>query len=189
MLLLGCSPTLYTVIFFLFDLDSASIKDNTNQWKLDQNGVLLAPNFLPHLQLPSCAYWMFPHHFAIWGHPSVNLLPRCCFRMFLLFHAAYHFRDAQTSFWHLRNWRSLWKLWRFRNRRKPEGREHGFWASWRQSKDVVLWMENKLDGAQEMVCHKEVWQHPGPWLVIVLYFWWYCKLRHTWCWYCTKGVD
>lgn len=148
----------YCVIFFLFDLDSASIKDNANQWKLDQakvdSRVLLAPNFLLHLQLPSFVFWMFPCRFVIWGHPSVNLLPRCCFRMLLLLHAAYHFRDAQTSFWHLRSWRSLWKLWRFANRREPEGRECGFWASWRQSKDVVLWMEKKLDGAQEMVLQK-----------------------------------
>lgn len=86
----------------------------------------------------------------------------CCFMQSGIF------RDAQTSFWPLRSWRNLWKLWRFRNRRKPEGKERGFWASWRQSKDVVLWMEKELDGAQEMVCHKEVWQDPGPWLVIVL---------------------
>lgn len=166
------SHIVYCVIFFLFDLNSASIKGITNQWKLDQAGVdsrvLLVPNFPLHLQLPSCAYLMFPCHFVIWGHPSVNLLPRCCFRMLLLLHAACHFRDAQNSFWHLRRWRSLWKLWRFTNRREPEGRERGFWTSRRQSKDVVLWMEKKMDGAQEMVLHKGLWQNPEPWLLIVL---------------------
>lgn len=63
------SHIVYCVIFFLFDLDSASIKDNRNQWKLDQamvdSRVLLAPNFLLHLQLPSFVYWMFPCHFVI----------------------------------------------------------------------------------------------------------------------------
>lgn len=166
------SHIVYCIILFLFDLDSASIKDNTNQWKLDQAGmdsrVLLALNFLLHLQLPSFVYWIFPCCFVIWGHSSVNLVPRCCFRMLLQLHAACHFRDAQTSFWHLRRWSSLWKLWTFTNRRHPEGRERGFWASWRQSKDVVLWIEKKLDEALEMVLHKELWQNPEPWLLIVL---------------------
>lgn len=85
------------VIFFLFDLDSASIKDNRNQWKLDQalvdSKMLLALNFLLHLQLSSFAYWMLPCCFVIWGFPSVNLFPRCCFRMLLLLHAVCHFID------------------------------------------------------------------------------------------------
>lgn len=135
--------------------------------------------FPPSFQLPSCVYWMFPCHFVIWRHLSVNLLPRCCFRRLLLLHAACHFRDAQTSFCHLRSWRSLWKLWRFTNRREPEVRECGFRTSWRQSKDAVLWMEKKLDGPQEMVLHKELWQNPEPWLLIVLQFWCCCNLRHS----------
>lgn len=177
------SHIVYYVIFFLFDLDSASIKDNSNQWKLDQalvdSRMLLALHFLLHLQLSSFVYWMLPCCFVIWGFPSVNLFPRCCFRMLLLLHAVYHFRDAQTSFWHLRNWRSLWKAWRFTNRREPEGRECGFWTSWRQSKDVVLWMEKKLDGTEEMVLHKELWQNSEPWLLIVLTFWYCRKLGYS----------